>query len=359
MKRPRFAAATDVVVALSVVVLSACAEGEGPSDDDEVAKVAEAVVTPIGLSEAECPDLGSCTANDVVTTVVDAQEINGDDCTDGFLDVQWTFEFESTATARYDLGVFVGTDGVVLADSESCLGVAPQAGDGDGDSDPDADGDLFQRLDPHGVLDTCGDLSTAQGPVQLTVSATVSCNDVTATGELTVPSCRVWQQNANHKGACTDLAAAGTGSKCDCDPVTLHVDPCSLIVCDNGLYCDGTETCDSSSGVAVCSAETAPNCDDGVGCTDDSCNETTDRCDNTSNNATCDDGLYCNGAETCDPANDCQAGTAITCGDDGASCTTEVCNESTDSCDTSDNGGCAQLAPAGSGCSCVCVTPPA
>ncbi len=50
-------------------------------------------------------------------------------------------------------------------------------------------------------------------------------------------------------------------------------------------------------------------------------------------NADCDDGAFCNGAETCN-AGTCQPGTPPTC-DDGAFCNgTETCNEVTDSCDS-------------------------
>jgi hypothetical protein len=98
--------------------------------------------------------------------------------------------------------------------------------------------------------------------------------------------------------------------------------------CSDGLYCNGAETCVSGS----CQAGTPVDCDDGVGCTDDSCNEATDSCDNVANDANCDDGAYCNGAETCDPVNDCQAGTPIDC-DDGVGCTADSCNEATDACD--------------------------
>ena len=338
-----------LLAATGLVFASAC-DGEPESAPEEET----GGLTNIELEDAACPNLGSCTANDVVTTVVEAHELGGDDCADGSLDVEWTFRFATTATERYDLGVFIATDGVSPKSSDSCVGVAPQPGDGDPNSNPDGDADLFQSIDTHGGADTCGDLSTAQGPVELTVSATVACNDVTPTGEITVPSCRVWQQNANHKGACTNLAFAGTGSKCDCDPIVLHVDPCSLVVCNDGQYCNGEETCDSSSGTAVCHAGTAPSCDDGVGCTADSCNEADDRCDHAGSNAGCDDGLYCNGQEVCDPVNDCQAGTPVTCGDDGASCTAEVCNEDTDACELSDNGSCGTLAPEGSGCVCFC-----
>ena len=102
--------------------------------------------------------------------------------------------------------------------------------------------------------------------------------------------------------------------------------------CDDGLFCNGAETCVAS----VCQAGTAPNCSDGVACTTDSCNEGTDTCDHAANNAACTDGLFCNGAETCSPTLGCQAGSAPNCADSVA-CTTDSCNEATDTCDHTPN----------------------
>jgi hypothetical protein len=104
--------------------------------------------------------------------------------------------------------------------------------------------------------------------------------------------------------------------------------------CDNGLFCDGAETCNTSTG--DCEVGTPPTCDDGVGCTDDSCNVTTDSCDNVPNDGSCDDGFFCTGIETCDAVNDCQPGTAPDCSD-GVGCTIDTCNEATDSCDNVTN----------------------
>jgi hypothetical protein len=94
--------------------------------------------------------------------------------------------------------------------------------------------------------------------------------------------------------------------------------------CDNGQFCDGAETCDA---VNDCQAGTAPSIDDGVACTDDSCDEATDTVVNTPNNANCpDDGLFCNGDEFCDPFADCTS--------TGDPCSAEtVCSEDTDTCD--------------------------
>jgi len=97
--------------------------------------------------------------------------------------------------------------------------------------------------------------------------------------------------------------------------------------CDNGLYCDGQETCSEGS----CIAGTAPNCNDGVGCTEDSCNEQTDSCENNPFDSLCNDGAWCNGVETCDAELDCIAGTAPDCGD-GVGCTDDSCDESSNSC---------------------------
>ncbi|MBN1514615.1 MAG: family 10 glycosylhydrolase [Phycisphaerae bacterium] len=91
--------------------------------------------------------------------------------------------------------------------------------------------------------------------------------------------------------------------------------------CDDGVFCNGAETCL----FGTCQPGTAVDCDDGVGCTDDSCNADTDSCDNIPNNGLCDDGLYCNGAETCDAQLGCQSGdypcaSTHWCHEDGTEC---------------------------------------
>ena len=108
-----------------------------------------------------------------------------------------------------------------------------------------------------------------------------------------------------------------------CAPIGCTVDT----DCDDGAFCNGEETCNVGTG--VCEAGTPPDCGDGVSCTDDSCNETTDSCDNTPSDANCDNGLFCDGAETCDPVNDCQPGTPPAV-DDGVACTDDSCDEAND-----------------------------
>ena len=96
--------------------------------------------------------------------------------------------------------------------------------------------------------------------------------------------------------------------------------------CDNGAFCDGSETCDA---LLDCQAGAPPAIDDGVACTDDSCDEGTDTIVNAVNDGNCDNGAFCDGAETCDALLDCQAGTPPAI-DDGVACTDDSCDEGTD-----------------------------
>jgi len=120
--------------------------------------------------------------------------------------------------------------------------------------------------------------------------------------------------------------------------------------CDNDQYCDGEEICDNGQ----CIAGTPITCDDSVSCTEDTCNEDTDSCDFIPNDSLCDDGAYCNGAETCHITDDCQAAADIDCSpnniDPISECTyspddnpwtldtypgfESVCNEDNDECTT-------------------------
>ena len=71
--------------------------------------------------------------------------------------------------------------------------------------------------------------------------------------------------------------------------------------CDDGLHCNGVEICELGS----CQAGTSVVCDDAVGCTDEVCNELTDSCEITPDDANCGDGDACT-TDVCDPVLDCQ-----------------------------------------------------
>lgn len=135
----------------------------------------------------------------------------------------------------------------------------------------------------------------------------------------------------------------GTPPNCN-DGVGCTLDACSEAndacthapnngLCSNGSFCDGVETCSPTLG---CRPGSAPNCNDGLTCTSDSCDEANDRCNNAPNNAKCSNGLFCDGAEVCTPGKGCQPGTPPNC-NDGVSCTIDRCIEANDSCDHWDN----------------------
>ena len=124
------------------------------------------------------------------------------------------------------------------------------------------------------------------------------------------------------------------------DNVTCTTDSCDEIndtivntpddsLCDNGLFCDGSETCDA---LLDCQVGTPPSANDSVGCTVDSCDEINDTIVNTPDDSLCDNGLFCDGSETCDALLDCQSGTPVVC-DDGNTCTTDSCDEANDACE--------------------------
>jgi len=144
--------------------------------------------------------------------------------------------------------------------------------------------------------------------------------------------------------ACADGADNDCDGNADCDDPDCVGEPgcpeCFVDAdCDDGQRCNGLETCDPVDG--VCVAGTPPSCDDGFACTTDSCDPAANggagACVNTPNDADCDNGQYCDGAETCAPSvpgagpDGCVAGTPPSC-DDGFACTT-------DSCDPAANGG--------------------
>lgn len=113
-----------------------------------------------------------------------------------------------------------------------------------------------------------------------------------------------------------------TGDVCDPTNGCIPGKSCTTSAqCSDGLYCTGAETCVSG----ICQGGTPVDCDDGIDCTVDSCDETADACKHVASNALCDDKNVCNGTETCNATKGCQFGTDLVCPDDGFSCTTETC----------------------------------
>jgi len=123
---------------------------------------------------------------------------------------------------------------------------------------------------------------------------------------------------------CTSGSAPCGGQYCDessnsCEECVIDAH------CDDGQFCNGTESC---SGAGSCQSGTSVNCSDGIACTSDSCDEGSDSCTHTTNNAACNNGVFCDGAETCDAFLGCQSG--------GDPCSGFPCDEGADQCELPD-----------------------
>ncbi len=92
--------------------------------------------------------------------------------------------------------------------------------------------------------------------------------------------------------ACTADSNECTDDECDGSGTCAHNN--NTVSCNDSDACTTGDTC--SGGSCVGGAPT--NCDDGNGCTDDSCNSSTG-CVNTNNTASCDDGDACTTPDTC------------------------------------------------------------
>ncbi|MGF1465525.1 MAG: hypothetical protein ACFCGT_05270, partial [Sandaracinaceae bacterium] len=73
--------------------------------------------------------------------------------------------------------------------------------------------------------------------------------------------------------------------------------------CNDNCFCNGTEVCNGG----ICALGTA-QCDDGIPCTVDDCDEEAARCTNLADDSLCDDGNSCTGFESCDAFIGCLPG---------------------------------------------------
>ena len=292
--------------------------------------------------DANCADGQFCNGNETCDVINDCQPgvapncSDSIDCTDDSCD-----ETNDVCVSTVDDGNC--DDTVFCNGSEVCVaGVGCQAGtpvtcdDGldctSGSCDTGLDACVFAANDgfcDDGLLcngsETC-DVSAASPGDGCVAGNTVMCSDDGIA--CTVETC---DESAMGCISTADNSLCPAGEFCvpalaGCVPSS----PCTLnSECDDGDDCNGIETCN-----VVCQAGTPVDCNDGVGCTVDSCNPSDGSCTNATSDAQCDDGFACNGAETCDAVMDCQTGTPVDC-NDGVGCTIDVCLEPSGTCGNS------------------------
>lgn len=144
--------------------------------------------------------------------------------------------------------------------------------------------------------------------------------------------------NCDDQNECTDDVCNDQGgcdhtfnlAECDDDDLCTTAGVCAGGVCtqikpkcNDSNNCNGVETCDAGS----CYAGTAPNCDDGSECTDDSCDVALGGCKNTDNSKPCDDNDPCTLESMC-IGGDCTL-TQVNACNDGNPCTEDLCDSNT------------------------------
>ncbi len=287
-----------------------CQAGTAPASDDGVActddscdEINDVIVN--ATNNANCDDAQFCNGSETCDAVLDCRagtppvSNDGVGCTDDACDEINDVIVNTPNNANCDDAQFCNGAETCDAALDCQAGTAPAADDGVACTDDSCDevGDVIVNAANDA---NCDDAQFCNGSE--TCDAALDCQAGTAPA-------------ADDGVACTDDI---------CDEVNdLIVNTANDANCDDTQFCNGAETCDAA---LDCQAGTAPASDDGVACTDDSCDEVADVIVNTPNNANCDDAQFCNGAETCDAALDCQAGTAPA-SDDGVACTDDSCDE--------------------------------
>jgi hypothetical protein len=165
---------------------------------------------------------GGCTANDVsVAQTTSLRVVDKDPVADGVqgclfpgdsATVSFVAQFHSTATARYDVGVWTSQNGgSALTGTGGSCSVA---------NFPSAPTPPWLNQESSIPTDVCGDISSAADVYSSINNIEVACVDTNGDGNLDINTCLSWSQNATKKSAdaCTSpiQATAGTTSKCNC-----------------------------------------------------------------------------------------------------------------------------------------------
>ncbi|MEE2779151.1 MAG: hypothetical protein VYE15_01410, partial [Myxococcota bacterium] len=179
------------------------------------------------------------------------------------------------------------------------------------------------------VASGCSDQSSPSDPVEPvdatalddgTNPADASQTETTEEPETTGPDSASGCDDPNADFICDD------GDLCTDDACDAETGACLFLprVCDDGVFCNGVEGCDSELG---CQPGDPPSLDDGVDCTVDVCDEEAESVTHTPDDAPCQDDLFCNGVEVCDLLAGCVSGDPPDASD-GLDCTLDACDES-------------------------------
>jgi hypothetical protein len=216
-------------------------------------------------------------------------------------------------------------DGVFCNGVDQCSGGACSVHAGDPCPGPDGDGNCAERCNEAADACTLADPNGAGCNDGVFCNGSDTCSGGACSGHAGNP-CPGADGDVDCSEACDETADACSGN----DP--------NGSACEDDLFCNGADTCSgglcSQHGGSAC-----PGVDGDADCTE-SCSDSAEGCTgNDPNGAPCDDGIFCNGADTClNGACSQHAGNPCPGADGDANCS-ESCSEASDACTAPDTNG--------------------
>ena len=300
-----------------------CAGPDGDGNCVESCSEAADNCTAADANGSPCDDGVFCNGADTCSAGTCSQHA-GNPCAgaDGDLDCSETCDEGAAACTGADPDGSACQDGLFCNGADTCAGGL--CNDHAGAVCPGVDGDSD-------CSESCSDSAagcTGDDPQGAPCDDGIYCNGAdTCSGG----SCSVHAGNPcpgpDGDGNCAESCSEGTDTCTAADP--------NASACNDGLFCNGADSCSSGN----CSGHAGNPCAgaDGDGNCSETCDETADACTAADpNSSPCNDGLYCNGTDTC-LSGFCSQHAGDPCpGPDGDGDCTETCNEGTDACTAAD-----------------------
>ncbi len=161
--------------------------------------------------------------------------------------------------------------------------------------------------------------------------------------------CDAGDDNGTTASCCSATCTLnGNGTACVDDGNDCTIDTCNGTsaacthaartgACDDGMFCNGDDQC-SGGTCSVHAGDPCPGPDGDPDCAE-SCNEAVRACNAPDpDGSSCDDGVFCDGADTCRAGNCAHAGNPCSGPDGDANCA-ESCDEATQTCTANDERG--------------------
>ena len=307
-----------------------CAGADGDGNCAESCSEASDTCTASDPNGSACNDSLFCNGGDTCASGSCSAHA-GNPCpgADGDQNCSETCNEAGDACNAADPDGAVCNDGVFCNGADTCA--AGSCGVHPGNPCPGADGDGNCSETCNETADNCAGADPAGS----------ACNDGLACNGVDTCSGGNCTQHSGNPCPGADGDADCAESCSDSAPGCSAPDPTGS-PCDDGVFCDGSDSCSGGT----CSVHAGNPCPgaDGDGNCAESCSEASDNCTaSDSNGAACNDGLFCNGADSC-ASGACSVHAGNPCdGADGDADCSEICNEAGDACDAAD--------PDGSACS--------